>query len=219
MFDKAGLPLLMMELMKTDLHKRLIVNDYDEDDICPLTIKRKFSILLDVAEGLEYLHTHRPPVIHRDLTARNVLLDQNDTAKIGDFGNSRILNIDQTSYTRSTTGVPGTLVYTAPEALETSSSKTYDEKIDIFSYYGHLTLFAMINEFPGILEQPVKIKTDGTREAFSEVERRNKYIDKLKEQSVQHCFPLIVTLVTQCLDNIPQNRPHAKDLIAHLESL
>lgn len=214
--DQADVPLLMMERLKIDLHKRLL--DFTESYPGPLNLTEKFSILLGIAKGLDYLHAREPPVIHRDLTARNVLLDENNIAKIGDFGNSRILGIDQSSCIESMTCIPGTLVYSAPEALPVTSSTSYNAKIDIFSF-GHLTLFVMIDEFPSVLLQSVQMNHDGTKEALSEVERRFKYMEKLKMRSVELQIPHISTLVTDCLDNRPEKRPFAKDLITHLETL
>ena len=51
----------------------------------PLALKQ--SMLEDVARGLLYLHKHNPQIIHRDLTAKNVLLTSSLVAKVTDFGN------------------------------------------------------------------------------------------------------------------------------------
>jgi serine/threonine protein kinase len=56
-----------------------------------LTLKR--SMLEDVARGLLYLHKHTPQIVHRDLTAKNVLLTSCFVARITDFGNSRIIDL------------------------------------------------------------------------------------------------------------------------------
>ena len=57
----------------------------------PLVLKR--SMLEDVSGGLFYLHKHTPQIIHRDLMAKNVLLTSSLVAKITDFGNARIVNL------------------------------------------------------------------------------------------------------------------------------
>ena len=63
-----------------------------------------------IARGLAYLHNHKPAVIHRDLTARNVLLNSDRVVKISDFGNPRIIDIDPACSSEfiSTSHVPGT---------------------------------------------------------------------------------------------------------------
>ncbi|XP_057950506.1 receptor-like serine/threonine-protein kinase At4g25390 [Malania oleifera] len=52
--------------------------------------KKRFSIAIDIAKGIEYLHAFDPPVIHGDIKPSNILLDQNFVAKIGDFGLARL---------------------------------------------------------------------------------------------------------------------------------
>lgn len=85
----------------------------------------KISIAMDIAEGLVYLHSLRPVVVHRDLKSKNVLLDCEYHAKLSDFGVSRETLINETM----TLGV-GTLLWTAPEIIE---GKKYSEKADIYS--------------------------------------------------------------------------------------
>ena len=65
----------------------------------------KLSILQDVSRGLIYLHSRAPAVIHRDLTARNVLLDSAMRAKIADLGNSRIVHLLMKSLSQQRSGL------------------------------------------------------------------------------------------------------------------
>lgn len=66
-------------------------------------------IALDSATGLAYLHDHaNPPIIHRDVKSSNVLLDENLTAKVADFGLSHLVPNSETDY--FTTNIKGTIV-------------------------------------------------------------------------------------------------------------
>ncbi len=58
-----------------------------------MPLSMKLSILRDVAQGLAHLHARAPPVIHRDLTAKNILLTMAMMGKIADLGVARILNL------------------------------------------------------------------------------------------------------------------------------
>ena len=102
-----------------------------------LATPKKAHILKIVVNGLTYLHSQSPPLVHRDLTARNVLLTSGETAKISDFGNARILDIDPQS-SKTMTSRPGTLEYMPPEAF--GASAEYDSSLNVFSF-GHLALF------------------------------------------------------------------------------
>ncbi|GLE01558.1 hypothetical protein PINS_up010388 [Pythium insidiosum] len=85
----------------------------------------KLRIALHIVEALSYLHSRRPPVLHRDLKSRNVLLSTQHDAKLIDFGVSRE-RADQTM----TAGV-GTLRWMAPEVMQ---GGRYSDKADIFSF-------------------------------------------------------------------------------------
>ena len=126
------LPLLVMERLETSLDDVLV-------HVSSLTLSLKRSVLEDVASGLVYLHKREPPVIHRDLTAKNVLLTSSLQAKITDMGNSCIFNRPG-QLARTLSQLPGTLVYMPPEAL--SETHRYGPSLDVFSF-GHLTLYTM----------------------------------------------------------------------------
>ena len=112
---------------------------YSLDELVETTPTLPLSVsvymLMGVCQGL--LHLHRESVVHRDLTARNVLLTTSLRAKITDFGNSRIVRLEPT---RTLTRFPGTLVYMAPEAV--SERGQYGPSLDVFSF-GVLTLFVL----------------------------------------------------------------------------
>ena len=178
----------------------------------PYSLKRSF--LLDISRGLFYLHGHSPPIIHRDLTARNVLLTRSMLAKIADLGNARMVEPHKLNKTMST--APGTLVYMPPEAIGVRPK--YDAKLDMFSF-GHLSLYTAIQEFPDDLlpsTYPDPSDADSLK-ARSEVQRREPYMVKLyKELGKEH--PL-VKLIRQCLHNAAECRPNAADVMKILEGL
>lgn len=198
-------PAIIMELMDSDLHSRIISQ--------PMSSLQQFKILQDIAEGLHYLHCNSPKIIHRDLTARNVLLDSNGLAKISDFGNSRMVN--QELLTTMTSNV-GTLVYLAPEAL----GHSYTEKIDIFSY-GHLMLFTLIGEFPSNLLPASYLDKDPGNgihvpKVCLEVDRREHYL-KILEKQTGHDTQ-VREFIKKCLSNSPEDRPSSSQLVTFIRS-
>ena len=196
----SRLPVLVMEYLPENLDDLL-----EATSNIPLFLKR--SILHDVALGLVYLHSHVPPIIHRDLTARNVLLNSDMRAKIADFGVARILDLRPGNRT-TMTQAPGNFTYMPPEALCTKL--TYDMKIDIFSF-GHLALFTLTQVFPNLLPSTYTSREDpGRIVGRSEVERRSREVDLLYRQlGEQH--PL-VQLVLVCLQNRPELRPSTQQV-------
>ncbi|KAL3667615.1 hypothetical protein V7S43_007169 [Phytophthora oleae] len=85
----------------------------------------KVKIALHVAHALTYMHSFAPPIVHRDLKSKNILLTNEFDAKLTDFGASRE-RVDRTM----TAGV-GTSLWMAPEIM---AGEKYDEKADIFSF-------------------------------------------------------------------------------------
>ncbi len=134
----SKLPVLVMERLQSNLHHYLIGFPGSTQS---LPIPSQVAILADVASGLDYLHSQ--DLLHRDLTARNVLLTHTCEAKISDFGNSRVF--DSTSAVQAMSSCPGTREYMPPEALG-GASINYDSKLDVFSF-GHLGLFTATQEF------------------------------------------------------------------------
>ena len=117
-------PILVMEFLPANLTSCI-------EQYCILPKEISYSILYDVALGLCYLHNQTPPIIHRDLSANNVLLTPNMTAKISDLGVARILNLTPLQVSRMTQ-TPGTPAYMPPEVMIANPKD--DTSVDEFSY-------------------------------------------------------------------------------------
>ncbi|CAL9182715.1 unnamed protein product [Musa hybrid cultivar] len=91
--------------------------------------KRRYQVIVGVARGLLYLHEGaHTAIIHRDIKASNILLDNRWVPKIADFGMARLFPEDQTHVN---TRVAGTNGYMAPEYVMHGSLST---KADVFSF-------------------------------------------------------------------------------------
>jgi len=203
--QSSPLPVLVMEYLHTTLSACL-----ERYGVLPKEIS--YGILCDVALGLRYLHEHSPPIIHRDLSANNVLLTSNMNAKISDLGVAKILNLNPTRMTQMTqTKAPGTPCYMPPEAL--MAKPKYTTKIDIYSY-GVLIIHTLCGRwpFPGEAFCPDP-RNPGAIIPVSEVERRVEYL-----QEIGNDHPLM-GLIRQCLSNMPAHRPEAPALLEQVNAI
>ena len=140
--DKPGRsdPIIITELLDTDLRSA-----YHDGKLASNRVR--LFILRDVAAALNYLHLQREPIIHRDVSSANVLLqalpDNKWRGKLSDFGSANIVQY------ASTPG-PGNRQYTAPEVLREEKQST---KMDVYSY-GKLLCEVFTNQFPDSIAFP-----------------------------------------------------------------
>lgn len=105
----------------------LVAERLDSQSSLSWPIRKK--IALGAARGVAYLHDHcNPRIIHRDIKAANILLDEEFEAVVGDFGLAKLMDYKDTHVT---TAVRGTIGHIAPEYLATGKSS---EKTDVFGY-------------------------------------------------------------------------------------
>ncbi|KAL4459784.1 hypothetical protein ABPG74_003310 [Tetrahymena malaccensis] len=161
----------------------------------PLTWDDRRKIALDIAKGVFFLHSSKPPIIHRDLKSLNVLVDDNFRCKLTDFGWTRVK--PQNNYM---TNKIGTYQWMAPEVINTFY---YTEKADVFSY--SIILWEIASREP-----PYRgIKGDVVAEkVFSENLR------PIIPPSTPKFFS---SLIQQCWEANPDNRPSFKEIVKYLE--
>jgi ubiquitin thioesterase CYLD len=115
-------PLIITELLDRTL--RSTYEDHALEERC------KFPILRDVASALNYLHAHRRPIIHRDVSSSNILLlslcNGNWLAKLSDFGSANLIRA-------ATTPAEGAVIYSAPE-VSTDQRLPQTTKVDVYSF-------------------------------------------------------------------------------------
>ena len=226
-FPGSRLPALVMERLMTSLHDLL-----DPETPPPpgapspiyfFTMDLKCSVLYDVASGLAYLHGQAPPIIHRDLSARNILLNSRMVGKLADLGVARIVPRMRAAATM--TKGPGASVYMPPEAVAPAATNKdrskYDSSIDVFSL-GVVTIFTIGETFPcDPLAQAYLDEDSGLLVARTELERRSVYMQDVNVQ-LRACGQLrgghpLIRLIQQCLHNGPHKRPSIREVLHLLE--
>eukprot|EP00253_Pinus_taeda_P031452 PITA_31452 len=138
--------------------------------------KERYEIIVGTARGLAYLHEESQiRIVHRDIKASNILLDNKHRPKITDFGLAKLFAEDQSHVS---TRVAGTLGYMAPEyALRGQLT----EKADVFSF-GVLLLEVVSGRKNHSLAQGTEFLTEGTWRLYK-AEKALEIIDSTLEGS------------------------------------
>ncbi|XP_021714851.1 somatic embryogenesis receptor kinase 2 [Chenopodium quinoa] len=181
----------------------------------PLDWPTRKRIALGSARGLSYLHDHcDPKIIHRDVKAANILLDEEFEAVVGDFGLAKLMDYKDTHVT---TAVRGTIGHIAPEYLSTGKSS---EKTDVFGYGIMLLelitgqrafdLARLANDDDVMLLDWVKgLLKEKKLEMLVDPDLQNNYIEAEVEQLIQ------VALL--CTQGNPLERPKMSEVVRMLE--
>ncbi|KAF9164102.1 Serine/threonine-protein kinase wnk3 [Actinomortierella ambigua] len=157
----------------------------------PLKPKVLKSWCRQILQGLLYLHTHDPPIIHRDLKCDNIFINGNNgQLKIGDLGLAVLRHKTHVS------SVLGTPEFMAPELYE----EKYNEKVDIYAF-GMCVLEMVTKEYP-------------YSECTNQAQIYRKVTQGIRPQSLEHvqCAE-IADFIRRCLDHNEQTRPSAKELL------
>ena len=89
-----------------------------------LSDERKWQLLLQVANALEFLHSRKPAIVHRDIKSSNVLVSQAWLAKLADFGLARLQT--NTAGLSTVSSAAGTVAFQAPEQFEEATTAEDD---------------------------------------------------------------------------------------------
>ncbi|MBA0875276.1 hypothetical protein Goshw_029082 [Gossypium schwendimanii] len=217
--DKKPLMLITEYLKGGDLHQYL-------KEKGSLTASTAVSFALDIARGMAYLHNEPNVIIHRDLKPRqvgfyfsfaeqvilvflqlailNVLLVNSsaDHLKVGDFGLSKLIKVQNCHDVYKMTGETGSYRYMAPEVFK---HRKYDKKVDVFSFA--MILYEMLEGEPPFSNyepyEAAKNVAAGHRPSF----RSKSYLPELRD------------LTDKCWAADMNQRPSFLDILKWLEKM
>ena len=185
----SGNPMIITEIMDISLR-----GAYEKKQLSPVPVSICLSIMRDVAVGLNYLHCLPDPIIHRDVSSANVLLESKGPGKwktkISDFGSAKLAR-------SAVTKAAGAEVYSAPESFQTVmdfEEKKQTPKMDVYSY-GILLCEVMTCQFP-------------ERQVFREM------LQRVHTQSQP-----VYSLILSCLNRNPDDRPTIKHIIQQIDDI
>lgn len=179
-----------------DLHQLLRTRD-------PLPPDRTVKYALDIARGMSYLHNRTKPIIHRDLKPRNIILDEDQELKVGDFGLSKFINVKHLHDVYKMTGETGSYRYMAPEVFE---HNPYDKSVDVFSFA--MMLYEMV-------EGAAPFDDKEAYEAATLVAR-----DDLRPDMKATSYPPgMQDLIKRCWSSYTPKRPTFDKIVEELEGI
>ena len=178
-----------------------------------LNWEQRFKIIKDVASGLLYLHEgYEQVVIHRDVKASNVLLDDELNGRLSDFGLARLY---EHGANPNTTRVVGTLGYLAPELPRTGKAT---ESSDVYAY-GALLLEVVCGRRPiepkALPEELVLV--DLVWEKFREGRALDVIDPKLNGGYNESEVMMVIKLGLMCSHNAPMARPSMRQVVRYLD--
>ncbi|XP_025082560.1 probable serine/threonine-protein kinase drkC isoform X2 [Pomacea canaliculata] len=196
-----------------------------------LSWSHRVRMCTQVADGMAFLHSTKPPIIHRDLRCGNLFLSDNDLVKVADFALVKLLQpireecpIDDCYCRRTMSACPASIRWTAPELLNDPMSKE------------------------GIIDKQAKEKGEAVKQAitpacdvysfamtmweipmcedpFEEISTETEVIEIVKNggrpdtPSSIDLMPQYKDLMKQCWDQQPEQRPHFKQIATWLKDM
>ncbi|XP_024974970.1 protein LYK2-like [Cynara cardunculus var. scolymus] len=199
---------------------------------CFLTWNQRLNICLDVANALQYMHqVLNPSYVHRNMKSRNIFLDEEFHAKVGNFGMEECVRyqnypeeVPASGYLYSTYPSSWDEGYIAPEY---SNSGAISPSMDIYAF--GIVLLEILSGKPPIRRGKSESKDDGCRlsERIKHILNSGIVAEKVREwmdNALGENYPFevamkLVNLARECVDDDPSLRPTAGEVVVKLTEL
>lgn len=160
--------------------------------------------MIDTSRGMAYLHSHKPPIIHRDLKSMNILVSSTFGCKVSDFGLSREKSVDETM------SVTGTPLWLPPEMIR---GERYTEKADVYSF-GIVMSELETRKIP---YHDIKAKGARNKKVSGSTLMHMVAYDKLRPSLSENAMRSITSLYHRCVSDEAADRPTFEEIVAELD--
>jgi serine/threonine protein kinase len=210
---ETKVPLLVYEFISNGTLSKHI---HDKGSRILASWTSRLRVASEAALALDYLHSLAdPPVIHGDVKSVNILLDNNHTAKVADFGASVLMSPGQTDI--SATKIQGTLGYLDPEYLMTGILTVQS---DVYSF-GVVLVELLTGEMPNSVSKSGE-KRNVIQHFISALENNHlfKILDfQTADEGEIDEIEAVAELAKGCLNSMGVNRPTMKEVSDELAKL
>ncbi|XP_060668273.1 MDIS1-interacting receptor like kinase 2-like [Ziziphus jujuba] len=207
--------LLVYEFIEGGSLRNVLMNN--DEEARAFGWNKRVNVVKGVANALSYMHHDcSPPIIHRDISTQNILLNaEHDEARVSDFGTARLLK----PYSSNWTSFAGTFGYAAPELAYTME---VNEKCDVYSF-GVVMLETLKGKHPGDLVSslsfPLSSPSNATP-AYDQVAIIDLLDQRLPPPTNKEAGKVlsVIRIAFACLLNTPQSRPTMKQVAQELST-
>ncbi|CAN6221971.1 unnamed protein product [Urochloa humidicola] len=209
---EVEVPMLVYEFIPNGTLFQFI---HDLNGCRSIPFSTRVRIAHESALALDYLHScASPPILHGDVKSSNILLDDNYSAKVSDFGASIVAPTDESQFV---TLVQGTCGYLDPEYMQTCQ---LTDKSDVYSF-GVVLLELITGKKALSLDGPESERSLSMRFlcALKEGRLMDVIDDHIKGEENAGLLEEVADLARRCLEMAGENRPAMKDVAERLDRL
>ncbi|XP_030455056.2 MDIS1-interacting receptor like kinase 2-like [Syzygium oleosum] len=196
---------LVYEFLESGSLKDVLSND---QRITTFDWNKRVKVVKGVACALSYMHHEcSPPIIHRDISSKNILLDEQYEAHVSDFGTAKVLK----PYSSNWTSFAGTFGYAAPELAYTME---VNEKCDIYSF-GVTTLEVIMGRHPGdLISSLASLPSSSSSNSIASCSLKEVLDQRIPnpEGNVLGEVAFVTKMAFSCVSPKPDHRPSMQQL-------